>query len=683
MYILQECVLQKTLYCIKFCIRLMKNKLILFFMLICGSVFAQTSQRAVDEALVSKIMEAKQLLDENPYSSTAGFNVFNILDPLEEQVKKSKVKNLSDSYYATLMHVAALMGNTNDIDSYFEHIDKPDETAVYLECLYFVGNNNYKDCEQFMAQYLYKNGKRYFENKELALLYAQVLAKQKKYEASSQAYEKIGLDNLDAQQTMNLAKVYYNQQKYNEAIQLLQNTKYAASDYMLGLCYLSTSKWKEANSSFNSYLNKNNSKAPYYELSHFYMAYSTYKLGNYKESYTNFSDFADSTSELALARQAYELAAKSAVLFSDYTKAAKQAEKLIQISFKEDDIHNAVLFCAEIYTECKNYDKAISTLNPYLNEHSDFGATCQFTLAQIYEKSGAYLKADSVYQQIMTVFDDKDIAEEAAYKDSEIFYIQNDYSTAGKKYTTYITKYPRGKYIEAAYYFGGECYLRCKEYNLSIMNSKNLVTKYPSSVYMYGANKNLFQAYYESGDYSQAQKTAKILMNSYNAQAVQDGIPYQLKVLNSIVEGNKKEVAEKQAEIERYGGLETKAGRLAGFELFNLYAAEGSSEQALALAKRLQTLADTKSSEESYGLGQITEYMADNSTSEKQPGLYIKAAEYYRSSGKDNGNGASVLYKAVSAFLELQQPGDAKETAKTLKKLYPESRQAKSVDALF
>ena len=68
------------------------------------------------------------------------------------------------------------------------------------------------------------------------------------------------------------------------------------------------------------------------------------------------------------------------------------------------------------------------------------------------------------------------MAEDAAYKDGELFYAQNDYSTAANRFSSYIKAYPRGKYIEAAYYFCCECYLRCKEYELSIINSKNIDT---------------------------------------------------------------------------------------------------------------------------------------------------------------------------------------------------------------
>ena len=651
------------------------------------SVFAKSQQRAKYEEIAQKIVSAKAFIDENPTSTIAANKALNELLPLEDEITPSKNKSqknetIVNSYLSLLTHCYAILGDWSNVRYYAAQLNGIDENAIYFEALSFIEYEQYGEAEQLLGNYYYKGGKS-FESKELNILYAQILAKQKKYTAALDIYEKIGVNQLDSVQKMNLGKVYYNLQKYDSAINVIKLSKETYQDYMLGICYLNLKDWKAASNSFNVYVSKNGKKALYSEVSEFYKAYATYKMGNYKEAYIQFSDFADNTSEIALARQSYELGAKSAVLISDYTKAAELAEKLIKISFKEEEIHNAVLFCAEIYTECQNYSMAEVTLNPYINEKSDFGLTCLFTLAQIFEKAGKYSKADDLYLQIQEKFSTEDLAEDAAYKDGELFYAQNDYSTAANRFSSYIKSYPRGKYIEAAYYFCGECYLRCKEYDLSIINSKNIVTKYPASVYMYGANKNLFQAYYESEDYNNALKIAKTLVNNYNSQAVQDGIPYQIKILNSIVAGNKKVIAEKQAEVEKLGGIETKNGRLAAYELFNLYIEESEDDFALALAKNLQKRANEKDVDEAFGLGQVTEYIADWDKEENKPALYIKAAEYYRLSGKDKGNAPAVLYKAVSSFLELRQTGDARETANALKKLYPESRQSRNVDALF
>ena len=59
--------------------------------------------------------------------------------------------------------------------------------------------------------------------------------------------------------------------------------------------------------------------------------------------------------------------------------------------------------------------------------------------------------------------------------------------------------------------------------------------------------------------------------------------------------------------------------------------------------------------------------------------MYLKAAEFYRSMKNSSGAAAS-LYGAAEAFAADGFTGDARETAKLLKELYPQSIQAERVD---
>lgn len=604
-------------------------------------------------------------------------------------MKKRSIKTITFSLFCLFMPLSLFAADLPIVDAEKKVID---EDELYEKAYYLVLEEKYSEAEELFVSSIYKSGKRDFENKENSLLYARVLSKNKKYNAALKIYITFDFDTLEAKDKMNIVKLYYNVQDYKNAINLLnnfystkneENQNHEEIEYMKGLCYLNTSDYKNAYSAFNSYVFQNKESSQYYELASFYKAYATYKDANYKESVKLFSSFAEKTVEVSLARQAYELAAKSAILINDYNLAAEFCEKLIQISFKENDVQNAVLFCAQIYTECKNYEQAHKVLSSYINDKSDFALTCLFTKAQIYEKQGNIKEAENIYNTIQKRFENDVRVEDAVYKNAELFYTKNDYNAAAKRFSSYIKQYPRGKYIEAATYFCGECYLRTKEYELCIMNSKNIVTKYPSSVYMYGANKNLFLAYYETEDYSNALKVANELIQKYNSQAVQDGIVYEVEVLKSITKGNKKNIAQKMAEVEKNGGLETKEGRLSSFELYNLYLEDGEQIKALALAKNLSNKANSNDCDEALVLGHVTHFIADSEEDEKKPAMYIKAAEYFRLSGQDSQNAPAVLYKAVDAFLVLNMKSDARETANVLKKLYPTSRQAKNVDALF
>ena len=60
--------------------------------------------------------------------------------------------------------------------------------------------------------------------------------------------------------------------------------------------------------------------------------------------------------------------------------------------------------------------------------------------------------------------------------------------------------------------------------------------------------------------------------------------------------------------------------------------------------------------------------------------MYLFAAKYYRMNGMSD-DAASALYNAADAFRAAGRDGDADATIKTLVQLYPESRQAKSIDS--
>lgn len=651
----------------------------------CRSLFGSACNVASteDTKLLAEIYDAKIILDENPYSTVAASQVVSKMDQINDKVMASKLKGLKDSYYAVLMQSLAIQSSWQEVKDTYRLIKEPDETCAYLRALASYTQGSYKETEEFLVQYLYSTGRRSFENKDLALLYANVLGWQKNYSASKEIYETYySKDQLEEEYLMDYAKILYNLREYDKAAVVAKKSKDKSKEYFTGLCYINLSQWKDSYDAFSSYINKNGTKADYSEISAFYKAYSSYKLGKYKESYSLFVDFANTTTQLSLARQSYELAARSALLASDFDKAALQAENLVRVCFAEEEKQKAVIFLSQIYSDNGKYDKAVSTLTPYTNEKSSFALTCIFQIAQIYERAFNYTQAVATYDKIVSLYPNDEVAEDAVFKKAQLSYTTNDYQVAAKGFTSYISKYSRGKYLEEAYYLAGECYLRCKDYDKSINYSKNLVTKFPSSVYLYGANKNLFQAYYELGEYNQAQNSAKYLMNNFNSQAAQDGIPYQLKILNSIGEGKSKAVAEKYAEFEKLGGISTKNGRLCGYELFELYKEYSDSVSALKLAKELASAANSGDSLEYEGLGKVTVYIAENSKVEERPALYIKAAEYFKKCDKGN-NAAAALYSAVEAFMELNQRGDARETASTLKKLYPDSRQAKNVDLLL
>ena len=75
-----------------------------------------------------------------------------------------------------------------------------------------------------------------------------------------------------------------------------------------------------------------------------------------------------------------------------------------------------------------------------------------------------------------------------------------------------------------------------------------------------------------------------------------------------------------------------------------------------------------------------SQYRAQNSN-KTAANYYLSAAEYFRMNS-DSENAARALYGAVESFDAAGLYGDSKETAKTLAKLYPDSRQSQAAQTL-
>ena len=112
--------------------------------------------------------------------------------------------------------------------------------------------------------------------------------------------------------------------------------------------------------------------------------------------------------------RASELGAQSALMNGDLKNAAIMSEKMISTAQTEEQKQNAIIYCSEVYTDCKDYQKAIAILSEYTKGHSDFAVRCITATARVYEKQGELNKADNSYQQIVREYPGTEYAQDAA-----------------------------------------------------------------------------------------------------------------------------------------------------------------------------------------------------------------------------------------------------------------------------
>lgn len=626
--------------------------------------FAQVSDGTEHEHPLITYYKARILLDSEKAPDKAE-KLLLTLDESELHILKGG--NFQDAYYSLLLQCKFQQKKWQELEAVYKKIHAPDYDAVYA-----------------LSAGRYELGEYKKVSPETGLLYASSLCKLGDYYGAVKVFEK---NSISPEYKAEYAKALFACGRYQEAYNQAQASVDQHKEYISGLCQINMKNWSQAQTHFANYIKHLSGKDSFIKLAFFYKGYAEYCLEEYKNAYASFVRFSNQPdlNQASYIRKTYEYAAKSALQTGDFKNAANQAEKLINSSVNRADKESAVLFCADILSDYESYDRALTILQPYTQDKSDFGIQTIFASAGIYEKKGDVKSADLYYQKIYQDNPESSFAEEAFFRTGGIYYSIKDYSTALGRFNSYIYKYVNGKFVDAAFFFGGDCALKLGEIDRAILLNVTLLQKYKDSIYSYGANKNLLAAYYEQEAYSQALEVAKVMIRDFPDQAADDEIGSRKIELEKIVSGSSRQVAQKESDYEKQGKSSTKKGRIIGSELVKLYAeSPAGQEQAFNLAREL--LAKQSDHDERKYAAENAEFIADyfrrKEENQKAAEMYLTAAQSYRSL-EDSSRAAACLYGAAEAFVVQGLLADAEETAELLKELYPDSRQALRVDSLL
>ena len=596
--------------------------------------------------------------------------------------------DFSDSYYTELMQVKILLGKTQEVYELYQKIQNPLIHSKYLNAYALYKNSSYNQLEEFLSTL--EEDEVTGENLSLFELYASVCSKLNKISKACKIYEKVDGANLLSQNaSFEYAKNLFHLSSYSKACDYALKSQNNQKEYFAGLCMINLKNWNRAQSYFISYIKNQGGKEDFNSLAYYYKGYAEYLLGDLKNSYLSFIRFTSQQEKQVnvFNRRACEYAAKAALQNGDVKNAQIQAEKLIKLPGEKKEEEEAILFCVEIYNNSKDFDKAISLLNTYSGENTEFGQQCLYLLAKIYEKKNDISKADASYTRVFTDFPNSPYAEEAMYNLGQLYYSKGDYSMAEVKFNNYIYSYSRGNFIDSALFLCADSNFKLGNITKSIQFNQILISDYSNSIYLYGAYKNLLEAFYINEDYSQALSTARVIVKNYPNQAVKDEIGIKIIELERIIGGTDKKISEKISEYERLGKASSKKGRIAGSELVKYYAAD-SSFQREAYELACEIIKNQTEDDECYLAAQNTEFIASyerkNQNNQKAASLYLKAAELYRKSLDSKPNeAASVLYSAAEAYKAAGKIAEAQEISNLLSRLYPDSAYANRARSLL
>ena len=632
-----------------------------------------------EKALVC-LYQAKIQLKEEPVSVAKLTEAKKALVSNEALFKKSDVQDIMDSYYSTLIQFDVLLGNWKELIPVYEKIKNPDSKSAYYAASYFYEKKDYQKAEEVLEGFL--------GDALCKKLYASCSLNLKDAKKACQLYSELEKDGkLDSQSAVEYSKALFLTKQYSAAYEKTKGLKLEQAPYISGLCLINLRKWNLARDSFNSYIKEASAGADFQKLSFFYKGYAEYNLGEFKNSYASFVRFSTEASDdmNSYLRQAYDFAVKSALQNGDMKNASLQAEKLVKISQTREEKQNALLLNAQIYADSGNAQKAVEVLTPFTTEKSDFALQALYQIAQIYEKQGDLGLAEANLEKIISKSPRSTYAEEACYHEGEMYYSRKEYSSAENRFNKYIYKYADGKYADAALFYCADCNYRLSSYEKAIMLCDMFRGKFPQSIYSYGVYTTLLNAYNDEQDYENALAAANNLLKLFPEQAATDGIGKKAAELNRLVSGADKQIAQKQNEFEKHGKTSTKEGRKIGSELVKLYLRNSETEaQGIKLAEEIRSLQNDASEKELFAQNTslIAEYARKNNDNKTSAQNYLDAAAAYRACGNSE-KAAESLYSAAEAFAAAKLKGDARETAKTLKELYPQSHYAVSVDRII
>lgn len=612
---------------------------------------------------------------------TDAAHAYAFLEKAEQAAHLEEKDSSYDMYASLMLKYAALQGEWETVKAYEEKIKTPAAKTQYYTALAYYNTAGYAGAAGILGKMINSGS-----GAEVPALYARSLVKINKIQDALSVFA--GMDSsgkMDDISRLDYAETLLLSGQYAAAYEQARKSSEPEALYTAGLAAFNSREWGNSEDCFTKYGRTVPGSGKYQQYALFYLGYSQYKLGKNGAAYAVLSGFAEKYPGNELCWNAHMTAANAAVQDNKYVQAAAQASEAVKTAPDAPSLERAVLFCSGVYSDSGNYTEALSILSPYTAQKNRFGMKCAYETAQIFVKQGELEKADNAYLKIARDYPAEDLAEESMYRRGEIYYTAKQYDAALSRFGEYEKQYPLGKYTDASWYFSADCQAQKGNVSRAILQNAALIKEYPGSTYIYGARKNLMLMYRRTDDYADALAQARSLLSEYGDQARSDGIAKQAAELEKLVSGSSEPLVKKQSEYEQKGRLSTEEGRRAGTELAAMYGKSDSTlQQGAELAAQLLAVEKQHLDEESADAAENADIIAlyDRRTGKNKESadMYLFAAKYYRMNGM-NDDAASALYNAADAFRAAGRDGDADATIKTLVQLYPESRQAKSIDS--
>ena len=658
--------------------------------------------------------DGKYLALQGLYLSSIEFelnqNPENALQILNEYYKKASVSQESEYYFDYLNSYAKIYAYLFNWQKSYENVkiicdkisDFPQKKYLYNEAIYWqslalYNLKNYKDALLSIEKIcpLVKNQNENSSNQKnqegiwynANLLYAKILVKNQNENQAKKVFEILENAPLKEQDRLDFAKVLFMSGYLDLSLRQAFRVESSDSYYICALDYFNKKDYVNAQKYFERYINSKNEEKIFYAK--FYLGYCEYKLNQNEKAYNTFINLAQSDKNHNLSYESCINAVNAALQLKDFSKASDACVLAISCAKNQNQKEEAIILTADIFTDAKNYDKAISFLQESANQNNEFGMKSLYKIAQIYEKQEKWNESDKTFLLLATKFPNSSFADESFYRRGELFYAAQKYQIAISRFKDYQKEFKKGKFLDASYFYMADSYAKINQNNFAILQYKYLIEFMPNSSYVFNSRKNLIKIYRSQTNYKDALEQANILISQFPELSQKDEIYQEKAELEKLLSGEDEKYIKLQSEYKKNGSSSTKSGRILGTELCEyMWQNQNLKEDSFVLANELfsiQSQPENETSEANYAARTsiiVAEYCRSKNDNLTSAQTYLLSAKYAR---LDSNHllAQRALYSAVEAFDAASLTQDAKLACKTLNELYPESDYAKNASQLL
>lgn len=438
--------------------------------------------------------------------------------------------------------------------------------------------------------------------------------------------------------------------------------------YLLGLAAVANENWNIA----EKYLG---TESPY---GLYYTAYAQYRQGKTPISYNSFVQFCTKNPGHKMNRNALLYAARSALQNGNEKDAVDKALSALNKSITEQDKIDTIIFCAGIYSDLKEYNKAIDLINSYTFKTQDNTLSLRFKLAEVLAAAGRIYEADEVLEKASSFFDDEDVLETIAYYRGELFFSASLYQSAADRFSIQRRDFPNGKYTPAAIYYNAVCLDKLDNKDYAILLYTRAVSEYPSGTYEFASLVRLSTLCKETEEYSNALKYADDALRRYPIESISANVAQLKREIQLLMDGAGTKTVSLLEQWKKNNEAKTFAGRQAGLQLATVYMQSVSKQKdGVDILNKIvaQMPKNTTSNEEREVYGESNRllgiYYREQNKFSEAANKYLLAAELFDGINKEKA--AQSLYGAAESFDVQGKIADSKAVYMKMKSLYPQS----------